>query len=259
MPPPRWLLEIIRCPQTGEQLRLEGDSFVRLDGTSYPVIGGIPSLLFPTSPLGSDARWQRAYDWFAPFYDLNERIFARVLAGVDMRQERTRVISLLGLEKGMRILEVSPGPCVYQPDIRAAVGADAEFCSVDLSLGMLRQCQKRNRNLNIALVQANGSYLPFADESFDALFHFGGVNLFDDPERALTEFVRIVRKRGIVSWGDEGFSPSVPDGWKKRFLLRMNPGYAKERLPMPKGLTSVRELEVCGGFAYLVVANKWTE
>jgi ubiquinone/menaquinone biosynthesis C-methylase UbiE len=253
---PQWLLEIVRCPQSGERLDIEGDSFVRSDGTSYPIISGIPCLLYPPSPLGSDAKSQRAYDWFAPFYDLNERLFARLMAGIDMHQERTRVVSLLELERGMRILEVSPGPGVYQPHLRAAVGTEAEFCSIDLSLGMLRQCQRRNRTLNVALLQANGSYLPFADESFDALFHFGGVNLFDDPERALSEFVRVVRKGGVVSWGDEGFSPSIPDGWKKRFLLKMNPGYAKQRLPIPKGLANVRQLEVYGGFAYLVIANK---
>lgn len=156
----------------------------------------------------------------------------------------------------MRILEVSPGPGVYQGPIRLAVGNDAEFASVDLSLGMLRQCQKRNRALNVALLQANGSYLPFANESFDALFHFGSVNLYDDPGRALAEFVRVVRKGGIVCWGDERFSSSIPDGWKKRFLVRMNPGYLKQRLPIPKGLLNITEFEVYAGFGYLVVANK---
>lgn len=256
MPQPPWLLDILRCPQTGERLLAQGSALLRPDGMFYPILDGIPSLVYPVKLTGEDAKWQRFYDWFAPVYDLNERFFGRILCGVDMRKERARVISLLGLGKGMRVLEVSPGPGVYQSQIRLAVGNDAEFVSVDLSLGMLKQCQKRNRALNVALLQANGSYLPFADESFDALFHFGSVNLFDDPGRALAEFVRVVRKGGIVSWGDERFSPSIPDGWKKRFLARMNPGYLKQRLPIPKGLLNISEVEVYAGFAYLVVANK---
>ena len=52
--------------------------------------------------------------------------------------------------------------------------------------------------------------MAFADESIDALFHFGGINLFNDRERALREFVRVVRKDGVVCWGDEGFSEDYP-------------------------------------------------
>jgi ubiquinone/menaquinone biosynthesis C-methylase UbiE len=40
--------------------------------------------------------------------------------------------------------------------------------------------------------------LPFADNSFDILFHFGGVNLFNNPDLALREFVRVVRRGGCA-------------------------------------------------------------
>jgi len=186
---------------------------------------------------------------------LNERFLNRLLAGIDLPAERKRIVSLLDLKKGSRILEVSPGPGVFQAYIRERIGSNGEFAALDLSLGMLKQC-RRHRTLSVMLVQGNGSYLPFADESFDALFHFGGVNLFDNPERALSEFVRVVRRGGIVSWGDEGFSPSLPDSWKKRFVAKMNPGYNKARLAKPLGLTTIKEFEVCGGYGYLTVANR---
>ena len=253
---PLWLLESLRCPETGDRLQQEGDLLVRSDGSSYRVIRGIPSLVFPPTLGVEDARWQRFYDAFAPFYDLNERVFARLLAGLDVVAERERMISLLGLQGSMSVLEVSPGPGVYQPYIRARIGSDARYAAVDLSMGMLRQCQKRHGDLNVSLIHANGSRLPFADASFDALFHFGGVNLFDEPEQALSEFVRVVRFGGIVSWGDERFSPSIPEGWKKRFLARMNPGYLKQRPPVPKGLSDVKDLEVAAGYGYLIVATK---
>jgi ubiquinone/menaquinone biosynthesis C-methylase UbiE len=175
---------------------------------------------------------------------------------LDVVAERERMISLLRLQQGRSLLEVSPGPGVYQPYIRARIGNDARYAAVDLSMGMLRQCRKRYSGLNVSLIQANGSHLPFADGSFDALFHFGGVNLFDEPDRALSEFVRVVRTGGIVSWGDEGFSPSIPDGWKKRFLARMNPGYLKQRPAVPKGLSDVKQLEVAAGFGYLIIGTK---
>jgi ubiquinone/menaquinone biosynthesis C-methylase UbiE len=229
---------------------------IRSDGRSYSIVHGIPSLVYPQTLLSDDAKWQRFYDWFAPIYELNERFFGRLLLSLDMVQERTRIVSLLGLRQGMATLEVSPGPGVYQRDIRAAIGNDAHYTAIDLSLGMLTQCQKRNRGLNVALVQANGSYLPFADESFDALFHFGSVNLYNEPDQAIAEFVRVVRKGGIVSWGDEQFPATVPDGWKKRFLARMNPGYLRQPPAIPNRLSNVKQIEVFGGFAYLVIANK---
>jgi ubiquinone/menaquinone biosynthesis C-methylase UbiE len=253
---PSWLPEILRCPESHDRLQEKGDMLVRPDGRSYPIIHGIPSLVYPPTLLGEDARWQRFYDWFAPIYDLNERFLGRLLTGLDVARERTQIISLLGLRQGMTTLEVSPGPGVYQRDIRIAIGNDAHYAAIDLSLGMLKQCQKRNRALNVALLQANGSHLPFADESFDALFHFGSVNLYNEPDQAIAEFIRVVRKGGIVSWGDEHFSTSVPDGWKKRFLARMNPGYLKQPPSVPSGLSNLKELEVFGGFGYLVVATK---
>ena len=95
-----------------------------------------------------------------------------------------------------------------------------------------------------------------ADDSFDALFHFGGVNLYNEPEKAINEFVRVVRKNGIVSWGDEAPAEKIPGGWKKKFLIKMNPGYLKKQPAIPDNLESVKEYEVYGGYGYLVVGIK---
>jgi ubiquinone/menaquinone biosynthesis C-methylase UbiE len=253
---PSWLPEILTCPQTHDRLHDNVNALIRPDGQSYPIVDGIPSLVYPSAPTDQDAKWQRFYDRFAPVYDWNERILGRILTGVDILRERSRIISLLGLQEGMSVLEVSPGPGVYQADIRSAIGHEAHYVACDLSVGMLKECQRRNYALNVALVHANGSHLPFANESFDALFHFGGINLFDEPAKAMAEFVRVVKQNGIVAWGDEGFSSSVPNGWKKRLLARMNPGYLKSPPSIPEGLSDVRQTEVFGGFGYLVVANK---
>ena len=252
---PSWLLEIVRCPETGQPLRFENNHFVRPDGVTYPVIDDIPCLVFPQTVVGESARWQKFYDWFVPLYDLNERVMGRIMTGLSVSAERNRILSLLDIQKGSRMLEVSPGPGVFQPYIREGIGSNGEFVALDLSLGMLKQCRIRSKGLDVTLIQGNGSYLPFSDGSFDVLFHFGGVNLFDSPERALREFVRVVRKGGIVAWGDEGFSTELPDSWKKRFLRTLNPGYDKPRLAAPSGLSSIKEFEVYGGYAYLVVAK----
>jgi ubiquinone/menaquinone biosynthesis C-methylase UbiE/uncharacterized protein YbaR (Trm112 family) len=253
---PGWLLEIIRCPETKEPLKIENDYLVGKDGFKYPIIDGIFSLVYPHNLTGEDKKWNKFYDLFAPFYDLNERFFGKLIAGLDIREARKQIVSYVGLKPGMRILEVSPGPGVYQPYIREQIADKGDFVSMDLSLGMLRQCRKKQKQLNTLLIQGNGIYIPFMDNSFDALFHFGGVNLFNDPDKALKDFVRVVKKNGIVSWGDEGFSKNIPDGWKKKFLTKMNPGYLKPRLPVPDGLKNVKEYEVAAGYGYLIVGIK---
>lgn len=105
-------------------------------------------------------------------------------------------------------------------------------------------------------MHGNAQYLPFQNESFDAVFHFGGVNLFNDPEKALEEFVRVTRKGGLVAWGDEGFSPNYPEGYRKRRLTRINPGFLKPQPPIPEELVNVKEYEVYQGLAYLNVGEK---
>jgi len=106
------------------------------------------------------------------------------------------------------------------------------------------------------LVHGNAQFLPFADNSFDALFHFGGVNLFNDPQKAISEFIRVIRKDGIVSWGDEGFSDSYKHERRKKLLLKINPGFAKPHPAVPDSVYDVKENEVYEGLAYLVVARK---
>jgi hypothetical protein len=69
--------------------------------------------------------------------------------------------------------------------------------------------------------------------------------------------VRLTKSRyERAAWGDEAFAPSVPDGWKKRLITRVNPGFSKPILPVPDGLIDVAEYYVYDGFAYLEVGKK---
>jgi len=253
---PNWLIEILRCPDNGEKLRYAGNRYYRTDGRFYQVKDDILSIVFPKALGGNDAKFNQLYNLYAPLYDISERVMGKLLTGIDMVKGREQIVSLLGLKPGMRILEVSPGPGVFQELLRREVGENGEIVALDLSLRMLQQCRQRNKKLNVHLVHGNAQYLPFADSSFDALFHFGGINLFNNPQKAIDEFVRVVKKEGIISWGDEGFSPNYKNERRKKLLLKMNPGYAKPRPVIPDSIYDVKEKEVYGGLGYLVVAKK---
>jgi len=180
----------------------------------------------------------------------------RLIAGINMIEGRKEIISYLNLRSGMKILEVSPGPGVFQKFLRDKIGNDGELVSLDLSLGMLRQCQRKNGSLNVSINSRKCSIFAFAENSFDAVFHFGGVNLFNDPKKAINEFIRVTKEDGIVSWGDEGFSSDYPNNVRRKILSKMNPGYIKPRPNVPATVSEVKEYKVYNGLGYLVTCRK---
>ena len=250
-----WLIDRLRCPETLNMLEYNGSNY-ESGAKVFKVKNDILSIVYPDDLGGDDAKYNKFYNLLAPLYDLNERVMGKLLAGVDMIKGRQQIISFLGLKPGMKVLEVSPGPGVFQKFLRNDIGEEGELVALDLSMGMLRQCQKRNESLNVELIHGNAQFLPFADNSFDALYHFGGVNLFNDPQKAISEFIRVVRKDGIVSWGDEGFSENYRNERRKKLIVKINPGFSKPHPMIPDSVYDVKENEVYDGLGYLVVARK---
>ena len=80
------------------------------------------------------------------------------------------------------------------------VAAGDAYVGIDLSLGMLREFAKRGAR-PIALAQADGERLPFADATFDAVLMvqvFGGMHGW---RRVLAETRRVLRPRGVLLVG----------------------------------------------------------
>ncbi len=252
---PDWLNNILICPETHRALQFNGNNF-ESGKKVYNVQGDILSVVYPKELNGLDSKYNKIYNLLAPFYDLNERIWSKLLFGVETVKGRRQIVSFLGLKPGTRILEVSPGPGVFQKFIRTEISENGEYVALDLSMAMLHQCSKRNKNLNVHLIHGNAQFLPFENNSFDALFHFGGINLFNDPQKAISEFVRVVKKDGIVSWGDEGISKNYSNKLRKKIAIKINPGFAKPHPVIPDSVYDVNKHEVYKGLAYLTVAKK---
>jgi ubiquinone/menaquinone biosynthesis C-methylase UbiE len=248
------------CPHTHKQLIQEGDMLVSSDKqTRYPVVDGIPNCVYPSSLGTDDARWSVFYDRIAPLYAWSERVLGRLITGLDIVEIRKGLETLIPAESGETVLDVSPGPGIYQQALATKVGAQGSIWALDLSRGMLKQCRKEcTQQIPVPqLVQGNASYLPFENGCFDGLFHFGGVNLFSEPERALCEFARVVKPGGWVVFGDEQFSQE----WQSRsdtrvkILRRMNPGFLRRPPEIPSALICISKHEVLGGLGYLNICR----
>jgi ubiquinone/menaquinone biosynthesis C-methylase UbiE len=245
-------LPYLRTPGGGASLSLTAAGLQSSDGELFAVIDGLPRLL--RGVAAHDSRWRWFYDLWAPFYLPVERFAATMLLQIDLAPEQARMVRALPIDPGARVLEVSPGPGVFQPWLAAAVGPKGALAAVDLSSGMATQCAARTRHQapRPLIVVGDGMALPFADGAFDCVFHFGGIQLFADPPLALKEFARVVRPGGHVMVGDEGFSPDIAANDRRRRLFStINPGFGASRPPVPPELELEDERWVYGGFAWL--------
>lgn len=221
------LLNLLQCPVSGERLRAEGQRLVSPSGMTYSVVDGVPWLLDEARLSALDRAFQRQYtEKDARSYDRMVWLLSLLLGCWEPR-ERRKIVGLLDLKPGMSVLEVSVGTGANLPFLARRVGSEGRLFGLDLSPGMLGAAQKRARALPcpVHLVRGDAVYLPFADGVFDAVLHFGGLNLFGDRARALAEMVRVAKPGARLVVGDEGMSERRRRSLFGRRLVRMNSLY----------------------------------
>jgi ubiquinone/menaquinone biosynthesis C-methylase UbiE len=222
----RAALDAYRCPYSGDELSLEGAdeaggeivraSLVSAGGLDYAVLDGVPHLIHSDRESYSpeEARENEFYEATARRYDAAvDWLFQAFFE--DEAEVRGRMVDLLELAPGDRVLETGAGTCRDTVTIAGRLGPDGELFVQDLSPNMLSI--GRARMLDAGLLDrshgrteffvGNAAHLPFPDRFFDAAYHFGGFNVFTDRRKALAEMARVVRVGGKVVVGDEGLAP----------------------------------------------------
>src|SRR5215467_4321576 len=109
---------VYRCPGTGESLSLkseilEGDqvisgSLVSASGTSFPIEGGVPNLVWPQQLAQTDENVRAFYDGRADVYDQYLPLTFATFRE-DEAQTRNAMIDLLMLKPDHRVLEIGAG------------------------------------------------------------------------------------------------------------------------------------------------------
>ncbi len=203
---------------------MDGESLVSEAGRRYRVVDGVPWLLDEARVATVDRALQRQYtERDAARYDRQLRLGSLAIGCWEPRQRR-RMVGLLELKPGARVLEVSVGTGANLPFLADKVGTSGHIMALDLSWAMMGVAKARAARLPtpVDLVRGDAVTLPFASDSFDAVLHFGGLNLFGDRTQALAEMVRVARPGAIVVAGDEGLSEARRRTWLGRKLLSMN-------------------------------------
>lgn len=135
----------------------------------------------------SDVR--RMFDGVAKRYDITNSVLT---AGIDASWRRESLASV-DPQPGERILDLAAGTGVSSV---AFAKAGAEVVPCDFSLGMLQAGKAQRPELNF--VAGDGTRLPFADDTFDAVLVSFGIRNFIDPLAGLKEMRRVTRPGGRV-------------------------------------------------------------
>ena len=257
-------LNLLACPCCRGRLE-----YARPDGTTlrggllicsrcqkdYPIVRGIPHFIQPEVLTGFNRRFARMYNWFSWGYRLFSKI-AFAYIRMDEATGRREITDRLDPHGG-RVLEVSIGPGVNLPYLmnRPDVG---EVFGLDISLGQLQRCQSyvAKKGWSVDLFLGNGEQLPFQDESFEGVFHVGGINFFNNKKSAIDEMIRVARPGARILIADEtekgaqGYEKFIP-GFKKSF------GGKRTRIVppidlVPSTMLETRVLDVWKGWLYCI-------
>lgn len=254
-----------RCPATGEPLTLEigqreGDDVVTgvlrsPAGATYPIEGGIPDLTYPAELAGEDAFARKTYDTVADVYDEYLPLTFATFS-VDEAETRAMMVARLRLKPGQRVLEVGAGTGRTSAFIATQLRGEGHIFVHDISRGILLKAVERlaGEPVQLSFVTSNGVYLPFPDDYFDAVFHFGGLNMFSDVRRGLFEMARVVRAGGRVVVGDESVPPWLRGTEFGKILMTTSKHY-EAPLPLDDMPVAARDVVIeyiLGGVFYLI-------
>jgi ubiquinone/menaquinone biosynthesis C-methylase UbiE len=247
------------CPKTKTKLILSDDGKT-LHNTSAeePLsyeIDDILDLTYPKELFEQDRKERVAYDDAFQRYDRGVTWVFESLNS-DEQVNRQKMCDLLHLKPGMKVLEVGAGTGKDSELIIKAIAPNGEAYLSDLSPKMLQLAKQRlnSEGVTVNYFIANGTYLPFEDNTFDAVFHFGGINTFAERKEAFIEFSRVAKVGARIVVGDESVPSWLRNEPTYKTLMKANPMFADE-VPLqdlPKNIENF-ELHWIFGFGYYVM------
>jgi ubiquinone/menaquinone biosynthesis C-methylase UbiE/uncharacterized protein YbaR (Trm112 family) len=225
----------------------------------YTIAAGIPRFITSPELSGFNRQFSRLYDWFSWGYRLFSK-FASAYIGMKEETGRREITDRLE-PRGGRVLEVSIGPGVNLPYLvnRPDVG---EVFGLDIALGQLQRCQSyiHKKGWEVELFLGNGEQLPFQDESFDGVFHVGGINFFNKKQAAIEEMIWVAKPGARILIADEtekgaqGYERFIP-GFMNSFGGKRHAIVPPVDL-VPPEMLETRLFDAWKGWLYCIEARK---
>ena len=184
-------------------------------GCHFPIREGLPHLLPPDALGDTEESVRGEYDRVA--VDIYDNAIDWLFAAHREDEDTVRegMVNLLELTPEMNVLEVGCGTGRDSYRIARRLDERGRLHMQDLSAPMVRECVRRieshrepqGLSCELSHSVSSATALPFPSHHFDAVFHFGGFNVFGDLRAAAEELTRVVKPGGRVVFGDESVAP----------------------------------------------------
>ncbi|BBM36277.1 class I SAM-dependent methyltransferase [Pseudoleptotrichia goodfellowii] len=154
---------------------------------------------------GDNRKYMKMYNKLSAWYDFGEKWIGKFVYGNSVEKMRRDLMNHLEWKEGASILYVSIGTGKDLNYIPKNINLKLlDITGADISLGMLNKCNSVWKNkTNISLVNCCAEDLPFKDDTFDIVFHVGGINFFSDKEQAVREMLRVAKPGSKLMIADE--------------------------------------------------------
>lgn len=220
------LLNIICEPGTGAELQLDNNVLKNPQGKEYEIIEGIP-VLVDILDKDKNAYALNLFREKAEVYDDYQHLSFETFY-LDEKQVRNSLIDKLNIDnQPKRVLELNAGTGRDSVLINKRLGNLGEMHVQDISMDMLKVLTKKFTGGGVYITQSNASALPYKDNSFDAIYSFGGVGMeaYSDLKVQLREIVRVSKVGAKVVLGGLGMGLWLRDSEFGRILLNHNKHY----------------------------------
>lgn len=209
--------------------------------------------------------------WSEDYYNRNSKDYDDLIdltftsLNCDEASERDKMYAIIKFENIRSMLEVGCGTGRDTTKFIECLNDNATLHASDLSEGMLEIAETKfsehiqSKKLNLYLCNAHS--LPYEDSQFDCVFHFGGLNTFDDIEKAIGEMVRVCKVGGQIVLGDESIAPWLRNTEFYRILSNSNPHF-KYEVPLdklPKCITDLSLNFIMNSSFYVISCYKTAE
>jgi ubiquinone/menaquinone biosynthesis C-methylase UbiE/uncharacterized protein YbaR (Trm112 family) len=207
----RSTLELLCCPdchgalswhdeRTGDVVD-EGSLLCSHCERSFPIREGIAHFTSLDELEGLNRRFARFYERFSRFEPILDKLSFLPMGGE--RKARSEILHRVELNGG-RVLEVSIGSGGNLPYLFESPRV-GEVYGLDISVAQLSRCRRfvKKRGWPVDLLLGMAEALPFKAESFDSVFHIGGINFFSDKKKAIEEMIRVARPGSRIVIADE--------------------------------------------------------
>ncbi len=147
-----------------------------------------------------DPLWASVYDWTVEHPHVGGALW-RLGIGSDLGRLYAAAEEIGRLPAGARVLDVPCGGGVALRGLRPDQGL--AYVAADIATTMLertrRSAEARGVGDQVECLLADVGDLPFPADSFDLVVSFTGLHCFPDPERAVAEMARVLRRGGVLT------------------------------------------------------------